>query len=144
MIQSILCPVDVSEPQENRNLLKMAGQLAELHNAKLQIMTVLPDFGLSVVGQFFEPDHHEKAVAHATDMLHKIVEQYLGAQADSAANHLVTTGNAYEKILEVAEAVDADLIVIGAHRPDFKDYLLGPNAARVVRHAKCSVYVVRD
>ncbi|HCW83484.1 MAG TPA: universal stress protein UspA, partial [Rhodobacteraceae bacterium] len=22
-------------------------------------------------------------------------------------------------------------------------YLLGPNAARIVRHAKCSVYVVR-
>ncbi|MEP3300223.1 MAG: universal stress protein, partial [Pseudoruegeria sp.] len=37
----------------------------------------------------------------------------------------------------------ADLIVIGAHRPDFKDYLLGPNAARVVRHSECSVYVVR-
>jgi len=25
-----------------------------------------------------------------------------------------------------------------------RDYLLGPNAAKVVRHADCSVYVVRD
>jgi nucleotide-binding universal stress UspA family protein len=33
--------------------------------------------------------------------------------------------------------------VVGAHRQDLKDYLLGPNAARVVRHADCSVYVVR-
>ena len=37
----------------------------------------------------------------------------------------------------------ATLIVIGAHRPDLKDYLLGPHAARVVRHAECSVLVVR-
>ena len=40
-------------------------------------------------------------------------------------------------------ASDDDLIVIGAHKPDFKDYLLGPNAARVVRHSHCSVHVVR-
>jgi len=53
------------------------------------------------------------------------------------------TGNAYDEILRVAEADGASLIVIGAHKPDFRDYLLGPNAARVVRHSKCSVFVVR-
>jgi hypothetical protein len=30
-----------------------------------------------------------------------------------------------------------------AHSPDLKDYLLGPNAARVVRHANQSVMVIR-
>jgi nucleotide-binding universal stress UspA family protein len=38
---------------------------------------------------------------------------------------------------------EADLIVVGSHRPAMKDYLLGTNAARVVRHAHCSVLVVR-
>jgi len=33
--------------------------------------------------------------------------------------------------------------VLASHRPDLKDYLLGPNAARVVRHADRSVFVVR-
>lgn len=33
---------------------------------------------------------------------------------------------------------------MAAHRPALKDYLLGPNAARVVRHSNCSVLVVRD
>ncbi|MCK5168128.1 MAG: universal stress protein, partial [Rhodospirillaceae bacterium] len=27
---------------------------------------------------------------------------------------------------------------------DLKDFLLGPNAARIVRHADCSVLVVRN
>ncbi|MBT6187404.1 MAG: universal stress protein, partial [Rhodospirillales bacterium] len=31
-----------------------------------------------------------------------------------------------------------------SHRPALKDYLLGPNAAQVVRHADVSVLVVRD
>ncbi|MEO1702780.1 MAG: universal stress protein [Pseudomonadota bacterium] len=144
MIKSILCPIDVSEPQENRPLLEAASQLADLHGAKLQVMTVVPDYGMSVVGQFFDKDHHDKAIEHAQQLLHQIVQEVLGSKADDAANHLVATGNAYEKILEVADTVDADLIVIGAHKPDFKDYLLGPNAARVVRHSKCSVYVVRE
>ena len=49
----------------------------------------------------------------------------------------------YEVILAVAKGIDADLIVMASHRPELKDYLLGPNAARVVRHADQSVLVVR-
>ena len=46
-------------------------------------------------------------------------------------------------MLEVAEEIKPDQIVIGAHRPGLQDFLLGPNTARVVRHAKCSVNVIR-
>ena len=52
-------------------------------------------------------------------------------------------GTVYEEILHAAKRIDADLIVMAAHRPGQADYLLGPNAARVVRHAECSVLVVR-
>ena len=46
--------------------------------------------------------------------------------------------------LSVAKQISCDLIVMASHRPGAKDFLLGPNAARVVRHANCSVTVVRD
>jgi nucleotide-binding universal stress UspA family protein len=39
--------------------------------------------------------------------------------------------------------VQADLIILGAHRPDISDYLMGANAAQIVRHADCSVWTVR-
>jgi len=48
------------------------------------------------------------------------------------------------EILRVAEEAGADLIVVGSHRPAMKDYLLGTNASRVVRHARCSVLVARE
>ena len=57
--------------------------------------------------------------------------------------HIVGNGNVYESILEVAKRIKADLIVVQARRPELRKYLLGPNAARVVRHATCSVMVVR-
>ena len=58
---------------------------------------------------------------------------------------LVTHGaSIYAEILGAAEEAEADLVVVGSHRPAMKDYLLGTNAARVVRHACCSVLVARD
>jgi nucleotide-binding universal stress UspA family protein len=61
-----------------------------------------------------------------------------------AARRIVAAGKIYQEILRVADEVGADLIVMGSHRPELSDYLLGPNAARVVRHADCSVMVVRE
>ena len=39
--------------------------------------------------------------------------------------------------------IGAELILIGAHSPELKDYLLGSNAARIVRHSPKSVLVLR-
>ena len=65
--------------------------------------------------------------------------------SDPKPNILVTHGaSIYAEILGAAEEVEADLVVVGSHRPAMKDYLLGTNAARVVRHACCSVLVARD
>jgi len=55
----------------------------------------------------------------------------------------VRSGYSYNTILEVAEKEKAELIIIGSHRPGYGDYFLGSTAAKVVRHAKCSVYVIR-
>ncbi|MGQ7113147.1 universal stress protein, partial [Escherichia sp. TWPC-MK] len=45
--------------------------------------------------------------------------------------------------LEMAKKIPAHMIIIASHRPDITTYLLGSNAAAVVRHAECSVLVVR-
>jgi universal stress protein F len=57
---------------------------------------------------------------------------------------IVAEGRIYREILKAAQTIQADLIVMGSHHPELKDYLLGPNAAKVVRHADCSVMVVRE
>jgi nucleotide-binding universal stress UspA family protein len=65
--------------------------------------------------------------------------------ADLNPNILVTHGaSIYAEILGVAGEAEADLVVVGSHRPAMKDYLLGTNAARVVRQARCSVLVARE
>lgn len=143
MSRPVLCAIDVSHKGRDAGVLKTAKRLADLDGATLDVMTVVPDFGESIVGGYFEQDHHEKAVAEARQLLSDEVTASLGADTDAVVRHVVATGTAYEQILHVAQETDCGLIVIGAHKPDFKDYLLGPNAARVVRHSSCSVHVVR-
>ncbi len=143
MSRSVLCAVDISQPKVETDVLKKAAQLAEMEGARLDVITVVPDFGMSMVGGFFDAGHVEKAVDAAKGALNELCEGVFGAEANAKVSHLVANGSAYEEILKAAAAVGSSLIVIGAHKPDFKDYLLGPNAARVVRHSNCSVFVVR-
>jgi len=143
MTGPVLCAVDISNENRDRPVLERAARLAALDEAQLDLITVLPDYGMSVVGSYFDKSHHKKAEAEARRRLNALGEAVLGPEANATARHIVATGNAYEEILHVAEADGASLIVVGAHKPDFRDYLLGPNAARIVRHARASVYVVR-
>lgn len=143
MTGPVLCAVDISNPHRDDNVLAEAARLAALDGRQLVVVTVVPAYGMSVVGSYFDQSHHDKVVEHARELLGESVTAALGAEAGNSVRQVVTTGSAYDEILRVAEKIEASLIVIGAHKPDFKDYLLGPNAARVVRHSSCSVYVVR-
>ena len=58
-------------------------------------------------------------------------------------SHTVRFGSIYVEILAEADDWGADLIVIGSHRPSMATYLIGSNAKTIVRHAKCSVLVIR-
>ncbi|WP_193222026.1 universal stress protein [Amylibacter sp. SFDW26] len=56
---------------------------------------------------------------------------------------MVVTGKPSGSILEHAKLTNSDCIIIGSHKPDYMDYFIGSTAARVVRHAQCSVHVIR-
>ncbi|WP_170760022.1 universal stress protein [Ruegeria lacuscaerulensis] len=143
MTKSVLCAVDISNGDLDVHVLKTAATLADQENAQLDVVTVLPDFGESWVSGFFQSDFHDKAIEDAHTKLVEMCIATLGADRNKKIRHVIATGTAYQEILKTAEGAGSDLIVIGAHKPDLKDYLLGPNAARVVRHSNVSVYVVR-
>ncbi|MEL6508758.1 MAG: universal stress protein [Pseudomonadota bacterium] len=143
MIKTVLCAVDTNRPNEDAIVVKTAKKLADIEGAQLDVITVVPDFGASVVGAYFQDHHVKSAQDGAAAALNDMTEQAIGKDANQAVRHIVSIGTVYEEVLKAAKLSTADLIVIGAHKPDFKDYLLGPNAARVVRHSDCSVYVVR-
>ncbi len=142
MFKDILVPVDLQDENSWSKALPAAVSMADGEGATLHIMTVVPDFGMTIVAQYFPDDFATNALAGATERLKAFIADQVPAGIASRA--IVGHGTVYDEILRAAGEVGADLIVIAAHRPDLKDYLLGPNASRVVRHGRCSVLVVRD
>lgn len=141
MYQTILLTVDLNEESSWKKALPTALELCRLQGAKLHVMTVIPDFGMAIVGSFFPDGYENRALADTEKALKEFIAVHIPGDLDVASD--VCNGTVYEEILDTAKRVGADLIVMAAHRPGQADYLLGPNAARVVRHADCSVLVIR-
>ena len=142
MYRNILMPVDLSDKHSWRKALPTAISLCETFEAKLHLITVVPDFGLPMVGQFFPEGYEAKLRQQAARQLKEFAAQQVPGAID--CRRVVAEGKVYQQILKAADAIKADLIVMGSHRPELADYLLGPNAGKVMRHARCSVMVVRE
>lgn len=141
MTKHILCAVDLTHENDAKALISEAGRLANLENCSLSVTTVLPDYGSSFVGSFFKAGTLKNASVAANKKLHEFIDEALPNSGPIQC--IVEIGTAYEEVLDAAEKCGASLIVIGAHKPNFTNQLLGPNAARVVRNAAISVLVVR-
>lgn len=143
MVASVMLAVDVENPETFAKPLEMARRLFRGDQVTLDILYVLPPFEMSIVGSFFPEGFEEKALQTAKNRLAALAEEADFSGLPTASLH-VAHGVVYEEILAAADRLSTDLIIVGAHRPQLRDFLLGPNAARVARHAKASVLVLRD
>lgn len=142
MTKHVLCAVDLTHGESEAALLRKAADLAGFYGATLSVVTVVPDYGMSVVGSFFKDGTMKAAVEEANTKLHDFVAHTLPDWEH--VQHIVEVGTAYEMILDAIKRSQADLVVMGAHKPDLIDRIQGPNSARVSRMAPCSVLIVRD
>jgi nucleotide-binding universal stress UspA family protein len=142
MYKNILLAIDLNDEASCHNPLLAAVELARTFGARLHILSVVREVE-AVLQAKSAPLGYDLITA---DLENRIAALIRHADAsDLNANILVTHGaSIYAKILAVAEEVGADLVVVGSHRPAMRDYLLGTNAARVVRHARRSVLVARE
>ena len=141
MYKTILVPVDVSEPSSWHNALPAAVELARAFGARLYVTTVVRDVDAIWKAQY-SLIAYDDLVADAERRLTSIIVDLV--PTDLMAERDVRQGSVYGEILQAAGEIDADLIVMASHRPEMKGYLIGANAAKVVRHATCSVLIVRD
>ena len=135
MYDNILVPVSFEADRNAREAMDIA-QAIRAEGGKitlLHVMEHLPQYAT----EYLPPDHVEKA---RTDIVGG-----LSALSDNVedAEVIVVDGHSARTILDYANDSKVDCIVIASHRPGMQDYFLGSTAARVVRHAKCAVHVVR-
>ena len=140
MFKRLLAPIDLSEPEMTKQGVDAALEFARLFEAQLHLLnvqTIMPVLMFDYVPAGFD------------ERLRETIEQELAelaARIDFPKDRLSTQlrfGAVYPEVLAEAEDWGADLIVLCSHRPTMATYLIGSNAKTIVRHAKCSVLVVR-
>jgi nucleotide-binding universal stress UspA family protein len=141
MFNNILIPVDLAAESSWRRALPAAVEQTR-HGAGALIVMTVSDLNLDITETIMSDDFTRKYQEKLEQRLDKLVKQHV--PEDIPVRQFVRNGRIYREVLEAANDVNADLIVMASHRPSMEDYLLGTNAAKVMRHAKCSVLVVRE
>lgn len=141
MFKNVLIAIDLGEPGSWARALPVAVQLCKDWSARLHVVTVSAEVNVQVAS-FFPQDANERLLEQTVTALKEWVQEHVPAGID--VHRMVGQGSIHREIIAAAEKASADLIVMASHKPTARDYLLGANAAHVVRHAACSVMVVRN
>lgn len=139
MIRRVLAAVDTS-PRAPR-VVETAAQLAKQFDAEIVLFRAID------VPQDIPP-----AAATIPNAIEPTIlanaERELGEFAASehltATTRVVASHEPWRAIIDAADSIGADAIVIGSHGYHGLDRLLGTNAARVADRAHCMVVVVHE
>lgn len=141
LYSNILVSIDLEEPSSWVKAVPVGLALAKSFGATITLCTVVPDRVAIQDGAQWSRLSYQALLDSAKARLALLAEELRG---ETPMEVQVGMGSIYGGILDRAEEAGADLIVLASHRPAMRDWLIGANASRVVRHARCSVLVVRE
>ncbi len=136
MYRNILVGIDPAADERGFEALEVGTRLAEDNMAQVTALTVLETIP-SYFANHLVADAETRAAELTLGRLREVCGRY--SEVVTEVRH----GKAADELLKFAESHKVDCIVIASHKPGIGDYFLGSTAARVVRHAPCSVHVIR-
>ncbi len=148
MIKRILAPTDGSAV--SRKAVHFAAELAKQVSASLTLLGVI-DSGL-LLSAGVSPEVSPVNIQESTeDVVRQAVQAYLDASLSDCRSQgievssLIRTGHPVEQIIQQAEELRADLVVMGSHgRSALRAAMLGSVAYGVLhKDAKVPVLIVR-
>ena len=143
-IQKILVPIDFSD--YSKSALKYAVNFCKNFKADMFLIYVVepvifpPDFSM---GQIAIPSVNSEWDERARQELDKLAKEEIPSSV--TVKTIIKTGKPFFEIIETADELDFDLIIIATHgRSGVEHILFGSTAEKVVRKAPCPVLTLRD
>lgn len=140
MFKKVLVPVDLAEADLASPALVAAVNAAKESGGEVRIVSVMQIMP-NLMSEYLPADFEASQRTAAEESVKKIASG-LGL-APEKVSVAIRSGSVHHEVLDLAEQFGADLIVISSHKPGLRTYFLGSNAAHIVRHAQCSVLVIR-
>jgi nucleotide-binding universal stress UspA family protein len=137
MYTSLVCPIDLAHASELTKGVAVAADLAKHYGAKFTLIGVTMDapttaaHNLDEYGALLDAFAKETAEAHGVDVGSVVV-----TSVDPAID-------LEDKIIDAANALPADLIVMSSHKPGFLDHIFTSHAGAVSTQTDLSVFIVR-
>ena len=136
MYSNILVPVVFDHEPVVEQALAVADELLA-DGGKVTLLHVVEEIP-SYAATMIPKEVWVNSVKSAKESIKRLADAYR-----PSAHCDVITGHSNRAILDYGEEHNSDCIVISSHQPGLEDYFLGSTAARVVRHAKCAVHILR-
>ena len=136
----ILIPIGFSD--QSMIALGQGFNLAKIKKSEIILLSVIEN--QKKIESLFLDDKTHELQQKVNDKLVEVGKKY-AAEYDIHVETMVAKGRVYEKIIEVAEMVNADLIVMGTNGTPkgVLKKVIGTNAERVVRLAHCPVITLK-
>ncbi|EQB12106.1 hypothetical protein L288_02930 [Sphingobium quisquiliarum P25] len=135
---SILVAIDINDHDHARSALEAARALS-VSGAKVHILYV----------RYFLPVNYEGMITVDFDTqeigeAQRLIDQWKVEFGLEKATFVSRRGRVRDEVLDEAQHIGADLIVIGSHQPSLSSRVLGSNAAAIVRNSPISVLIARQ
>ncbi len=137
MATKILLPIDHTDEKSWKLALPTALDQAKFYGADLHVVSVIPEI-------IKLPNLPENYGAGARDHVRGAIQQILDDNGATGLEVHIEEGSVYREVLKLAHKDSFDMIVMASSKGSFPNYEIGPNLARVVRNAHCTVLVVRE
>lgn len=140
LYHKILLAVDL-HPKCDASPIKKALAIAKETGASLYLMHVIEHIPAYSLGQAYPSivELEDEILKEATKELAKLGHRY-----DIPASHqLIAMGSPKGLIIEKAEELKTDLIIVGSHGRHGLALLMGSTASAILSHAPCDVLAVR-
>lgn len=142
MYKQILVPVDLNDKGFSDKAVELAVWHAKHSNAQVHLLNVLPGIHMSMVATYFPKDAAMKMKNDVERQLKAFAAQHIAE--DVVYKVHVAEGKPYSTILNYAEKLGADLIVMPSHKRSRIDkVVLGSVASKVVNNSPINVLVVK-
>jgi universal stress protein G len=142
MYKTIIMPVDVFEMELSDKAIRHAEFMAQ-QDGIIHLLHVLPGSASFTMSRFAaDLRRFEEHLQHEAETRLQTMIGHFSIDPSRIKMH-VRIGTVRDVVNELAEDLDADVVVIGSRNPSITTHLLGSNASSVIRHAHIPVLVVR-
>lgn len=139
MFKNILVPLHLAYEENHKKLFQ--GALNVLANDGKITLLYINEYKANKVNSLRDDSEN---ISHNNEEIAKLEEiAKIHNLPKSQTNLLIKSGSVHREILATAKNMNADAIVMMATRPGIGSYFISSTSERVIRHADCSVFVVR-